>query len=122
MGEFSLVNHLRDIVGDDVRMVLVYGEREYEDTFLRDDISEEYTEADLEGLRREIIVFSLGKTRVGDVTHVGELRHIIYDTEDALSIQLLLGEHEGVFVSVDDEREAELFDVIEATRAWIDEQ
>ncbi len=101
-------------------MALVYGETEYENLYLRDDIRDEYTEADLEGLRREIIVFGLGKERIGDVTHVGELRHIIYDTEGALSIQFPLGEYEGVFVSIGNEAQSELFDVIEATRAWID--
>ena len=95
MGEFSLVDHLRGIVGGGVRIVLVYGEREYEDAFLRDGIGEEYMEADLEGSRREITVFGLGKDRVDDITHVGELRHVIYDTEDALSVQLLLSKHGG---------------------------
>lgn len=120
MTSFDLVEDLRGDLGEGVRMVLVYGETEYDHAYLRDDIDDEYTEADLEGLRREIIVFGLGKERIGDVTHVGELRHIIYDTEDAFSIQIPLGKHEGVFVSVDDEHEDDVFDVVEATREWID--
>ena len=122
MADFDLVDELRDDIGDGVRMVLVYGETEYDHAYLRDDIDDEYTETDLEGLRREIIVFGLGKERIGDVTHVGELRHVIYDTEDAFSIQVPLGKHEGVFVSVDDEQGDDLFDVIETTRQWIDER
>lgn len=122
MGEFDLVDDLREVVGDGVRMVFVYAETEYERAYLRDDIRDEYSEADLEGLRREIIVFGLGKERIADVTHVGELRHIIYDTDDAFSIQVPLGKYEGVFVSVDDDCRDDLFDVVETTREWIETQ
>lgn len=120
---FDLTEDLEAILGDDLRMAFVYGESELERLYLRDDIRDSYTDEELEGLRREVIVMALGKERIPDVTHVGELRHIIYDTEDALSVQVPLSKYEGVFVSFGGEdATAVLFDVVDRTREWIDDE
>ncbi|WP_135534239.1 hypothetical protein [Halostella pelagica] len=120
MGGFELVDDLRETLDDRLRMALVYEETQYKHIYLDEELRNEYSQSDIERLRREIIVLALGKNRLTDFTHVGELRRIIYDTDDAMSIQFPLGEHEGVFVSIDTENEAELFDVIETTQNWID--
>lgn len=120
MGDFELVDDLREVLGDAPRMAFVYGETEFEHRYLHEDIRDDYSETDLERLRREIIVLGLGKDRLTDFTHVGELRRIIYDTEDALSIQFPTDDHEGVFVSIGSEEKEKLFDVIETTGNWID--
>jgi len=120
MGVFDLVDDLREVLGDEPRMAFVYGESEFKHRYLHEDIRDDYSETDLEGLRREVIVLGLGKDRLTDITHVGQLRRIIYDTDEALSIQFLLGDHEGVFVSIGTENEDHLFDVIERTQDWID--
>jgi hypothetical protein len=120
MGDFDLIDDLRELLGEAPRMAFVYGETEFKQRYLHEDIRADYSESDLERLRREVIVLGLGKDRLSDFTHVGELRRIIYDTDGALSIQFLTDEYAGVFVSIGNENEANLFDVIETTGDWIE--
>ena len=118
----ELTARLQDTVGDDLRMVGVYSESDFDHLYLRDELAERYEPADLDTLRREIIVLALGREKVEDVTSAGPLRRIVYETEDAFAVQVPAGGHDGVFVSVDSAVRSKLFDVADAVEAWTDRE
>ncbi|MFC4550594.1 MULTISPECIES: DUF7522 family protein [Halorussus] len=116
----ELTETLRTSVGDDLRMVGVYSEHDFDHLYLRDELADRYEPADLDTLRREIIVLALGREKVEDVTSAGPLRRIVYETEDAFAVQVPFDGHDGVFVSIDADARSKLFDVADAVETWTD--
>lgn len=117
----DLAEVIHSEVGDALRIASVYTETEFDSLYLRDDVESQYTASELESLRREIIVLALGKEKLEEVTHVGRLQRIIYETDDAVTIQVPLDGHTGVFVSLESSKRMQLFEVIEAVQTWIEQ-
>lgn len=115
----DLTQSLQSEVGDALRIVAVYAETVFDHLYLRDDLEPRYSSAELETLRREIIVFALGKETVEEVTHAGPLQNIIYETDDAFSLQFPFDGYTGVFVSIDSSAKTQLFDVSDTIREWV---
>lgn len=117
----DLAEVIQSEVSDALRIATVYTETEFDSLYLRDDIESQYTASELESLRREIIILALGKEKLEEVTHVGKLQQIIYESDDAVTIQVPLQRHTGVFVSIESSERMQLFEVIEAMQTWIEQ-
>ncbi|MFC4448910.1 DUF7522 family protein [Halorussus aquaticus] len=117
----GLTEMCRREVGDALRIAAVYTETEFEHLYLREDLDRQYTPAEIVTLRRELIVFALGKQQLADVTHAGKVRQIICEMDDAIALQFPVAGHFGVFVSIEASERDSLFDLGDAVEAWIEQ-
>ncbi|WP_137285560.1 hypothetical protein [Halorussus salinisoli] len=119
---FELPQRCQREVGNALRIAAVYTATGFDNLYLREDLDQQYTPAEIETLRRELIVFALGKETLADVTHAGKFRRIICQTEDALALQVPIDGHFGVFVSIDFSAKDSLFDIGDIVQAWIEQE
>lgn len=118
---FELPQRCQQEIGDALRIAAVYTETGFDHLYIRDDLDHQYTPAEIETLRRELIVFALGKEKLADVTHAGGLRRIMCEMDNAFALQVPVDGHFGVFVSIDTSAKDSLFDIGETVQTWIEQ-
>lgn len=97
----EVVEAARAEVGDALRSVARYAEREYEFLFLRDDIEAQYSAAEIERVMDDLVISGIGASYVEQLFHAGRIQCIAHGFEQAVVVQFVEGPYEGVFVSFD---------------------
>ena len=78
------IDTIREELGDDLRVAVEYDQTGYVSRHLRDDLAEEYTAADLDKVRQEMIVLMLGKDRIEEFTNAGGFKALTYWLDSAI--------------------------------------
>ncbi|NHN49042.1 hypothetical protein G9464_15780 [Halostella sp. JP-L12] len=78
------ITTLREKLGEELRVAVEYDESGYVSRYLRDDLEEEYTLAELDEIRQELIVLMLGKDRIEEFANVGEFVALTYWMDRAI--------------------------------------
>ena len=97
--DMTAVDSIRQHVGDDLRAVAIYHEREYEVVYERADVEEKPRTIDR--IHQELIMEGLGTEYLEDVFDVGKLDCTIHSFEDAMCFHFLTGALTGMFVSIE---------------------
>lgn len=97
----EVVEAARAEVGDALRAVARYAEREYEFLFLRDDVEAQYSAAEMERVMDDLVISGIGASYVEELFHAGRIQCIAYGFERAVMVQFVEANYEGVFVSFD---------------------
>lgn len=95
----GLVEQIREEIGDDLRAVATYEEREYELVYERGDVAEKPRAIDR--IHEELILEGMGTEYLEDVFDVGRLNATMHSFEEALCFHFVRGEMRGLFVSID---------------------
>ncbi|WP_276271027.1 DUF7522 family protein [Haloarcula litorea] len=88
-------------VGDALRSVIYYAEDTFEVVYARGDVREQYDDEDLERVRQELGVTSFGKPAMEELYVHGELRCTVHCFEDAIEMQFVASDTEGIAVALD---------------------
>lgn len=97
----AVLETARAEVGDALRAVARYAEREYEFLFLRDDVEAQYSAAERERVMDDLVISGIGASYVEELFHAGRIQCIAYGFERAVMVQFVEANYEGVFVSFD---------------------
>lgn len=95
----GLVAQIREEIGDDLRAVATYEEREYDLVYERADVAEKPRAIDR--IHEELILEGMGTEYLEDVFNAGRLNCTMHSFEEALCFHFLRGSMRGLFVSVD---------------------
>jgi hypothetical protein len=95
----GLVAKLREEIGDDLRAVATYEEREYDLVYERGDVAEKPRAIDR--IHQELILEGMGTEYLEDVFNVGRLNCTMHSFDEALCFHFVRGSMRGLFVSVD---------------------
>lgn len=73
VGRDRLIDVAREHVGDSLRTVATYHEREYDLLFLRDDIADQYSTDELRRVFDELALAGLGQDYLKSIFHAGRI-------------------------------------------------
>lgn len=96
-----LTEFLKSEVGDELRSVIYYDEDTFDLVYARDDVREQYTESELEDVRQDLGITSFGKPALEGLYVHGDLQSTVHCFEDAIEMQFLLSDTEGIAVGLD---------------------
>lgn len=97
----QLVTFLETEVGDELRSVIYYDEATFDLIYARDDVQDQYSERDLEQVRQELGVASFGKPALEDLYVHGELNCTVHCFDEAIEMQFIVSDTEGIAVGLD---------------------
>lgn len=97
----SLVEYLRDEVGEKLRAVGRYDEDGYEILHIRDDVAQEFSEADIEQIHHEMVLKGLGNQHIESLFNDEPLNCAIYQFASSVRLHFVHEDYRGVYVSID---------------------
>lgn len=97
----QLTEFLKQEVGNELRSVIHYDKETFEVVYARNDVKDEYTEDDLEDVRQELGVATFGKPAMEELYVHGDLQCTVHCFENAVEMQFLVSETEGIAVGLD---------------------
>ncbi|WP_135302210.1 DUF7522 family protein [Haloarcula amylovorans] len=96
-----VASYLESEVGDELRSVIYYAEDTFEVVYAREDVRSQYTDRDLEKVRQELGITSFGKPAMEDLYVHGDLKCTVHCFEEAIELQFVASDTEGVAVALD---------------------
>lgn len=104
----ALPTHLQEEVGDGLRTVATYEERDYTFHHFRNGLLRRYSRADVEAILDDLIIEGLSTQFVESLFHAGDLECAIYGFEEAVMFHFVLDDGVGLFGSFDRDSEHDL--------------
>ncbi len=95
----ALLEALQSEVGDNLRAVATYEEKEWEIIYEREDIKAK--PRIFEKIHRELILEGMGTEYLEDVFDVGDLNCTMHSFEEAMCFHFVRGSMRGVFISIE---------------------
>jgi len=99
----ALTEYLRDRVGEHLRSVLAYDGDGGELLYVRDDVADQYSEAEIANIVREVRLEAIEKPHQEDLYAHGSMNCTVRSFEDAVEIHLPRDETSGTVVAFDAE-------------------
>jgi hypothetical protein len=96
----ALVTDLRELVGDDLRVVAEYGAEGYDAFYLREDITPRL-DAVADEIHDDLVLQGIGRGRLEDLFDAGALHCSMHRFDDLMAFHFTAGELTGLFVTVD---------------------
>lgn len=115
----ELLRVVEERVGDALRSVAAYREKEYELQYLRDDIAESYSEAEINEVFQELVLAGLGRAYLEKIFHAGRVECTAFCFEEATMFHFVTDGYSGRFVSVDRDVEVDLDAFVASCKAAI---
>lgn len=97
----QVATFLQKEVGDELRSVIYYDEDTFDVVYARDDVRDQYSESELEQVRQELGVASFGKPALEDLYVHGELNCTVHCFDEAIEMQFIASDTEGISVGLD---------------------
>lgn len=97
----QLATFLKEEIGNELRSVIYHDEETFDLVYARDDVREQYSENDLEQVRQELGVSSFGKPALEDLYVHGELNCTVHCFDEAIEMQFIVSDTEGIAVGLD---------------------
>lgn len=97
----QVATFLQKEVGDELRSVIYYDEDTFDVVYTRDDVRDQYSESELEQVRQELGVASFGKPALEDLYVHGELKCTVHCFDEAIEMQFIASDTEGISVGLD---------------------
>ncbi|AUV84469.1 hypothetical protein C2R22_23265 (plasmid) [Salinigranum rubrum] len=107
----ELVTFLQHELGPQLRSVAYYEENEREILYARDDVTEQYTDEQIEQIFQDLFFETWGRFQQETLYAHGNLNSIVRCFDDAVEMHFPLGELSGVAVAVDPEAVPELYSI-----------
>lgn len=104
----GLLDVAHDHVGDSLRSLTSYTEREYELHYIREDIRDRYTEEEIGRVFDDLVLSGLSRDYLEEIFHAGRIECTIYGFEEAAMFHFVTNETSGVFLSFDRDTEVNL--------------
>lgn len=108
VGKDRLIDVAREHVGESLRTVATYHEREHDLIFLRDDIADQYSTEEIRRVFDELALSGLGQDYLESIFHAGKIECAAYGFEDAAMFHFATNDAKGVFASFDRDVEVNL--------------
>lgn len=108
-----------DRVGDALRSVASYHEKEHELQYLRDDIAESYSEDEINEVFHELVLSGIGRDYLEGIFHAGRIECMILGFEEAVMFHFAADATSGRFVSIDRDVDLNLDEFISTCKAVI---
>ncbi|WP_148413444.1 hypothetical protein [Haloferax sp. KTX1] len=115
-----LAEYLSRRIGDGLRTVVIAADDDYELEYIRDDLSEQYTERTLTEAVSDLRVETPFATPGADSHPAGERRAVVYYYENAFVLQFPFSEAERIIISIGTDAGADLLGFIEDCRRIVD--
>jgi hypothetical protein len=100
LGEDTLVDELRALAGDELRMVAEYDRDGYEIRFVRDDVSARLAEQ-ADDIHRDLVLEGISREHLEDLFDAGDLHCTMHRFDELTAFHFAEAEYRGLFVSVD---------------------
>lgn len=97
----DLVDYLQDAVGDSLRAVGRYDQEGYDVLYIREDVAQEYSSADIEQIHHEMVLKGLGNQHIESLFKQEALSCSIYQFEDTARLHFVHQDYRGFYVSID---------------------
>lgn len=104
----DLIDFRRDTVGDNLRSVIYYHEDGYNLQFILDDVEPLYSEEEIEEVVQDLGVNAFGKPQQERFYLHGNLNCTNRCFEEAIEMNILLSDREGIGVALDDDASPDL--------------
>lgn len=113
----DLVDVLQEEVGDSLRTVATYDDREYEFHHLRRDIQQVYTRERIEEILEDLIVQGVATEQLESRFRAGALDCAVYTFEEAVMFHFPVADRSGLFVSIDRDADLDLDSIVSLAKA-----
>lgn len=97
----TLIDDLRDIVGDGLRVVATYEAEDYEIHYIRDDLRDDVGSVDVDRIHRELIMEGISREYFEELFDAGDLECMALSFKEALAIHFAGPDHTGLYVAID---------------------
>lgn len=101
--EGAVAEIAHDAVGDALRSVTTYSRDDYEVLYMRADVAEDYTDAEIQKAVEELRLRTFEQVYINDIyqAHHGQLRCEVQWFADAVEMNFLIEDGAGVAVAID---------------------
>ena len=114
-----LVRELTETVGDSLRCVATYGERDYDLLYIRPDVEASYTSDEMEEVYDDLILQRVGNDFLEHLFNAGSLQCSALGFEEATIFNVVGDGYGGLFVSVDTDADVEMPAFVERLKRGI---
>ena len=97
----TLTEKIEAEVGDSLRIIATYDNRDVDVEYIRDDLSAQYSEEEIARVFDQLEIEGMGYTHFEKLFHIGEMDCAIYGFEGALIFHFPQGSFSGLAVSID---------------------
>ncbi|MEF8850958.1 MAG: hypothetical protein V5A44_13270 [Haloarculaceae archaeon] len=115
----ALVDALRDVAGDGLRVVATYDGDGYETVYVRGDVSLRVAER-ADDVHDELVLQGIGRGHLEELFGAGDLQCSMHRFEELAAFHFPAAEHTGLFVSVDSEADVSLATFAETCKRYMD--
>ncbi|POG54722.1 hypothetical protein [Haloferax marisrubri] len=115
-----LAEYLSRRIGDGLRTVVIADDDGFELEYLRDDLSERYTDGTLTAVISDLRVETPFSTPGIDTHPIGERRAVVHYYENAFVLQFPFSEAERIIISIGTDAGTDLLRFIEDCRRIVD--
>lgn len=112
----SLVEPLRERVGQELRAVAHHEADSWEIAYLREDLRHEYEDADKDEIAEDLVLTGLSGSRQEALYGLGSLEATVRLFEDGLVVHVPAGDRSGYFVSLDGDADVGGNEVVDFVR------
>ncbi|WP_235853511.1 hypothetical protein [Halosimplex salinum] len=116
--EAALVEALRDLAGDSIRVVATYDRDGYDPAYVRPD-AEPRVEVHAERVHDELVLQGLGRGHLEDLFGAGDLQCSVHRFDDLTAFHFAAAEFTGLFVSVDSDADLPLATFSETCKSHV---
>jgi hypothetical protein len=110
----DLVAMFREIEDAEVRVVATLGSLDYEIEFIRDDIEQLYSEAELDRAHKDLVANQVSADDFKQAVEIGDLDCQLFLYEETVVFLFPSSRYEGVFASFDRQKPFPLLEVAES--------
>ena len=114
-----LVRELSETVGDSLRCVATYCEREYDLLYIRPDVEASYTSDEVEDVYDDLVLQRVGSDYLEHLFHAGPLQCSVLGFEQATIYNVVGEDYGGLFVSVDADADVQMPAFVERLKRGI---
>lgn len=97
----TLVDDLRELVGDALRVVATYEQDEYEIHYVREDVEDLVSAKDIERIHREMVLEGFSREYLEDLFGAGDLECTVFGFRETVAMHFAGPDHRGLYVAVD---------------------
>jgi len=116
--EGALVEALRDLAGDALRVVAVYDRDGYDTTYVSEAV-ESRVQSQADRIHEELVLQGLGRGHLEDLFAAGDLECSMHRFEDVTAFHFATGEFSGLFVSIASDADVPLATFSETCKAFL---
>lgn len=99
-GENTLVDELRALAGDELRVIAEYDRDGYQIRFVRDDVSARLRDR-ADDIHRDLVLEGISREHLEDLFDAGNLHCTMHRFDEVTAFHFAETEYRGLFVSVD---------------------